>query len=161
MDGLTTLIADYGVVAVFVVLYISFSGIKQVWELILYFKNKIITWKNKEDAVEDEKESIVERISILERHDRWQYEKINSITCSLDEIKSMIVNMKENQDDVTVATCRSTLYQLHDKFTAQGYITKEGLKTFLELGKVYEAASGNDIYHDKLKPEVLSLELRE
>ena len=60
----------------------------------------------------------------------------------------------------TIATLRTTLWQLHKSFMNQGYVTPDGLKTFTELGKVYEDAGGNDIYHDKLVPEVLSLEIR-
>ena len=36
-----------------------------------------------------------------------------------------------------------------------------GLKTFTELGSIYESAGGDDIYHDKLKPEVLSLPIKD
>ena len=43
---------------------------------------------------------------------------------------------------------------------AQGYITPDGLKTFLEMGKLYEKAGGNDIYHEKLLPDIESLEVR-
>lgn len=28
------------------------------------------------------------------------------------------------------------------------------------MGKIYEAAGGDDIYHEKLKPEVEALEIR-
>ena len=57
----------------------------------------------------------------------------------------------------TVATLRNQLYDLHSKFTERGSVDKSGLKTFLELGKIYEDAGGNDVYHDKLKPEVMNL----
>ena len=60
----------------------------------------------------------------------------------------------------TIATLRTTLWQLHKGFVDQGYVTPDGLKTFTELGKVYEDAGGDDIYHDKLVPEVMSLEIR-
>ena len=42
----------------------------------------------------------------------------------------------------------------------QGYITPDGLKTFLEMGTLYEKAGGNDIYHEKLLPDIESLEVR-
>ena len=56
---------------------------------------------------------------------------------------------------------RSQLYDLHSKFVEHGYIDKSGLKTFTELGSIYEFAGGNDIYHDKFKPEVLSLPIKD
>ena len=39
----------------------------------------------------------------------------------------------------------------------RGHADKSGLKTFLELGKIYEDDGGDDIYHDKLKPEIMNL----
>ena len=47
------------------------------------------------------------------------------------------------------------------KFVERGYIDKSGLKTFTELGSIYESAGGDDIYHDKLKPEVLALPIHD
>lgn len=66
----------------------------------------------------------------------------------------------QKDNERTVAMLRNSLWRTHRDFLAQGYVTPEGLKTFEELGKVYEAAGGNDIFHDKLKPEVESLEIR-
>lgn len=60
----------------------------------------------------------------------------------------------------TVASFRSSLWRMHRDFMAQGYITPDGLKTFLEMGKLYEKAGGNDIYHEKLLPDIESLEVR-
>ena len=65
-----------------------------------------------------------------------------------------------NQDECTVASFRSSLWRMHRDFMAQGYITPDGLKTFLEMGKLYEKAGGNDIYHEKLLPDIESLEVK-
>lgn len=46
------------------------------------------------------------------------------------------------------------------EFTKQKFVTPEGLKTFKEIGKVYVEAGGDDIYHDKLEPEVLKLPIK-
>lgn len=73
------------------------------------------------------------------------------------EIKSMLKDHISMDNERTISSFRSTLYRLHMEFTKQGYVTREGLKTFKELGKCYVAAGGDDIYHDKLEPEVLSL----
>lgn len=80
-----------------------------------------------------------------------------------DEIKT-IHQLLENHiildNERTVATLRTTLYQLHKNFVAQKQITNEELKTFIELGRVYEEAGGDDIYHSKLEPEVLALPIK-
>ena len=59
----------------------------------------------------------------------------------------------------TIATLRTSLWRMHKEFVEQEYVTPDSLKTFLEMGKIYETAGGNDIYHEKLKPEVEALEI--
>lgn len=76
------------------------------------------------------------------------------------DITAMLQDYIRKDNKKTVATLRTTLWQLHKGFMDQGYVTPDGLKTFTELGKVYEDAGGDDIYHDKLVPEVMSLEIR-
>lgn len=76
------------------------------------------------------------------------------------EIKLMLKDHIAMDNDRTISSFRSTLYRLHMEFTKQGYVTREGLKTFKELGKCYVAAGGDDIYHDKLEPEVIALPIK-
>ena len=76
---------------------------------------------------------------------------------SLDNIKEQLRERDIKDKAKTVATLRNQLYDLHSKFVERGYVDKSGLKTFLELGKIYEDAGGDDIYHDKLKPEIMNL----
>ena len=97
----------------------------------------------------------------MEKHDNWQYHEITKISQGVDDIKNSLIEKDIKDKAKTVATLRSQLYDLHSKFVEQGYIDKSGLKTFTELGSIYEAAGGDDIYHDKLKPEVLSLPIKD
>ena len=97
------------------------------------------------------------------------------------ELKNNQVTLQDNQvalqDDVhkfidlfqeymdkdnkrTIVTLRASLWRLHGEFVKQGFVTPDSLKTFMEMGKFYEAAGGNDIFHEKLKPEVEALEIR-
>lgn len=76
------------------------------------------------------------------------------------EIKTMLKDHIDMDNERTISSFRSTLYRLHMEFTKQGYVTREGLKTFKEVGKCYVAAGGDDIYHDKLEPEVLALPMK-
>ncbi|WP_320920767.1 hypothetical protein [Eisenbergiella porci] len=76
------------------------------------------------------------------------------------QMSDILQDYIRKDDKKTIATLRTTLWQLHKGFMDQGYVTPDGLKTFTELGKVYEDAGGDDIYHDKLVPEVMSLEIR-
>ena len=132
-------------------------AVKEIIEIFGYFKKK---WRIK-TGVDQDKETIEARITTLEKHDNWQYKEILNISKGIDEIKSSLVKKEINDKAKTVATLRNQLYDLHEKFVARGYVDKSGLKTFLELGNIYEKAGGDDIYHDKLKPEVLNLPIKE
>jgi len=104
----------------------------------------------------------------------------------IEEIKTQLSQMKESQEQLagksheadektdaniasiearikslTVAIMRSTLWRIYSEATEKHYITHEGLKTFTECGEVYEEAGGDDIYHSKLYPEVMRLQIRE
>ena len=137
--------------------FIFILGIDKI--VYLFFKiKKILRIKF---GFEEDRKTIEDRITILEKHDNWQYNEISKISKGIDEIKSSLAQKEINDKAKTVATLRSQLYDLHSKFVKQGYIDKSGLKTFTELGSIYESAGGNDIYHDKLKPEVLSLPIKD
>lgn len=84
----------------------------------------------------------------------------NTLCTQLTDLTNLMQNFITNQDECTVAAFRSSLWRMHRDFMAQGYITPDGLKTFLEMGKLYEKAGGNDIYHEKLLPDIESLEVR-
>ena len=87
-------------------------------------------------------------------------EKQQEIQAAVKDITAMLQDYIRKDNKKTIVTLRTTLWQLHKGFMDQGYVTPDGLKTFTELGKVYEDAGGDDIYHDKLVPEVMSLEIR-
>lgn len=78
----------------------------------------------------------------------------------VDSLTVMFENFMNKEKETTVAMFRSSLWRLHRDFTQQGFVTPDGLKTFMEMGKVYTEAGGNDIYHEKLLPEVENLEIR-
>lgn len=130
---------------------------KEIIEIFSYFKKKYrIKTGNEED-----KETVENRIKTLEKHDNWQYQEILKISKGIDDIKDNLTKREVKDKEKTVATLRGQLYGLHEKFVIKGYIDKSGLKTFIELGKIYESAGGDDIYHDKLYPEIMALPIKE
>ena len=156
MDNIENLTRiDYS--TVFLWIFILLFAIKEFIELFSYFKKRFRI----KTGVDTEKETIEGRISKLETHDKWQYNEISKISKGIDEIKSSLAQKESKDKAKTVATLRSQLYDLHSKFVERGYIDKSGLKTFTELGSIYESAGGDDIYHDKLKPEVLALPIHD
>ena len=141
------------IMSIFAILF----GAKEIIEIISYFKNRLRI----KTGIDQDKETLEDRISTLEKHDNWQYKEISKISQGIDDIKDTLVQKEIKDKAKTVATLRNQLYDLHGKFTERGYIDKSGIKTFLELGNIYEDAGGDDIYHDKLKPEVLCLPIKE
>lgn len=146
---------DY--VTVLLAIFLFLFGLKKVIDICSYFKNR---WRIK-TGIDEDKETLESRLVTLEKHDNWQYNEIMKISKGVDDIKSSLIQKDKQEKAKTVATLRNQLYDLHSKFIERGYVDKSGLKTFLELGKIYEEAGGDDIYHDKLKPEVMSLPINE
>lgn len=153
MGTLIKILTDYSPIAIVVILILSVVAIKEAIELITWFKEYFKKIFNKSSEIDKREKTIEERVAKLEEHDIKQYEVLN-------QIKDLVEQLSIKSNERTIATCRSTLFRLHKEFTTQGYVTPEGLKTFTEIGKVYEDAGGNDIYHDKLYPEVLALRIK-
>ena len=128
-------------------------AIKELIEIVSYFNKKFRI----KTGFDEEKETIEERITTLEKHDKWQYNEISKISQGIDDIKKQLKERDKKDSAKTIATLRNQLYGLQEKFIEHGSIDRSGLKTFLELGKIYEDAGGDDIYHDKLKPEIMRL----
>ena len=103
-------------------------------------------------------QSVEIRDGLAKDQEKLQKEQ-QEIKEDVKQISSMLQEYIRKDNKRTIATLRTTLWRLHKEFTSQGYVTPDGLKTFKELGKVYEEAGGDDIYHDKLAPEVLSLDI--
>ena len=137
----------------FITLFAIAFAIKEIIEIVGYFKKKLRI----KTGFDEDKETLEGRISTLEKHDKWQYNEISKISQGIDDIKEQLKERDIKDKAKTVATLRNQLYDLHNKFMERGYVDKSGLKTFLELGKIYEDAGGDDIYHDKLKPEIMNL----
>lgn len=144
-------------ILIFLGFFTILFGIKEIIEICLYFKKRFrIKFGREED-----KEIIEDRILVLEKHDNWQYKEISKMSKGIDDIKCQLTEKERADKERTVATLRNQLYGLHTKFSEKGYVDNSGLKTFTELGKIYEAAGGDDIYHEKLKPEVLALPIHD
>lgn len=154
MKEFIELITTYDLVAIIVFVILSLLSIKQGWELFSWFKGKLKKYHEDKNEQEDEKEDVENRITKLEEHDKWQYDKLNDIT-------NLIVELQNKQNIVTIATCRSSLYRLHREFMAQGYLTPIQYETFKDLSDIYIDSGGNHTMANKLIPEVLKLPIKD
>lgn len=109
------------------------------------------------------------KISSSKQYEEWHQQSINirnnlelnqsGLKEDIQSLTNMFKEFAKKEDENTVAMFRSSLWRLHKDLTTQGFVTPDGLKTFMEMGKIYERCGGDDIYHDKLLPEVESLEI--
>ena len=65
-------------------------AIKEIIEIISYFKKRFRI----KTGSEEDKETLEERISTLEEHDKWQYNEISKISQGIDDIKDAL--LKDN-----------------------------------------------------------------
>ena len=65
-------------------------AIKEIIEIFSYFKKKFRI----KIGSEEDKETLEERISTLEKHDKWQYNEISKISQGIDDIKDTL--LKDN-----------------------------------------------------------------
>lgn len=87
-------------------------------------------------------------------------ENQENLSNQIAELKQIMNDFIQISNKCTVASFRSSLWRMHRDFMSQGYITPDGLKTFLEMGKLYETVGGDDIYHEILLPDIENLEIK-
>lgn len=156
MDAIINL-QEINIGTVFIGAFVTMSSIIAIFEIIGKFSKIIgrpVKWVKKKEEDHNLLVSTVNKVNNLEEID-------DVIKKDIDDILTLLKEHIETDKKNTRATFRSSLYRMHSDFTSRGFITKEGLKTFLECGIAYEKADGDDIYHDKLKPEVMKLPIRE
>lgn len=152
------------IIGIFIILSSIISMVTIVSKFLEYI-GKPLKWIQDKDK--DHQLLITTATALAELQDKQKEDVINSIKhdeAIREDLESVIKLLEENvkrDNRRTVATLRSTLYRLHSDFMSQGCITREGLKTFTECGTVYEEAGGDDIYHHKLRPEILNLPIQE
>ena len=138
-------------------LFILLSAFIAMYEIIGKISEivgKPVRWVKKKNEDHELLKNTINKVANLEKKD-------DVIKEDIDDILSLLREHIETDKKNTRATFRSSLYRMHSDFTSRGFVTKEGLKTFLECGDAYEKANGDDIYHDKLKPEVMNLPIKE
>ena len=166
-------------VAIYVTVLITLGKIGvtkalEVWGIetksSLYKKAQEARMESLEKAVKDLSKELDDREDNLYQKQKGYHEQSiqirddlkknqEGLSNQISDLSQMMSSFIDTQNDRTVASFRSSLWRMHKDFTIQGYVTPDGLKTFMEMGKLYEASGGNDIYHEKLLPEVESLEI--
>ena len=74
----------------FITLFAIAFAIKEIIEIVGYFKKKLRI----KTGFDEDKETLEGRISTLEKHDKWQYNEISKISQGIDDIKDTL--LKDN-----------------------------------------------------------------
>lgn len=75
-------------IVIFLGFFALLFGIKEIIEILSYFKKKLrIT-----TGIDDAKQAFEDRISKLEKHDNWQYEEIQKIANGIDAINNRLID---------------------------------------------------------------------
>lgn len=138
-------------------LFVILFAIKTVIELVGWYKKKF----GIKTVVDTEKETVENRISKLESHDKWQYNEISKISKGIDEIKSRLDENEKETNQRIIVQYGAELYNLHSKFMEQRYVTRAGLETFDLLAETYLKCGGNHSIKGKIIPEVMALPIHD
>lgn len=167
-----------GIISVVALIVLVITGIQKFMDVLGLETKGSLRRKAQEKRIAELENKIMLQESEIKKYNQKLYDKQKTYHEQSIQIRS---NLEQNQDFLskqitdfsnmmkdyinvqnarTIASFRSSLWRMHRDFTNQGYITADGLKTFLEMGKLYEDAGGNDIYHSKLLPEITALEIK-
>ena len=72
------------IMSIFAILF----GIKEIIEIISYFKNKLRI----KTGFDQDRETFENRISTLERHDNWQYKEITKMSKGIENIETELLD---------------------------------------------------------------------
>lgn len=139
-------------------------GIKYIIELFSYFKKKL----GIKFGIETEKDSVENRITKLEEHDKWQYDKITEMSDVLGDIKDEVTLMRTQRDNDKLAEYKDKVGQSYRYYHARKYSESEPVpywnhmeKEALEgLIRQYESHGGsNSFVHSIVEPEIQTWKL--
>lgn len=138
-------LTDINYVTVFLGVVVILFAIKEIIELIAYFKKKFrITTGIEEDKAEEER-----RIKTLEAHDRWQYNEIQ-------KIQDILKDIQENFVDDRINTLRWRILDFSSGLSGGRKYNKEAFEQVIKTDEKYEAIltkyhKTNDVINESMK----------
>ena len=138
-------LTDINYVTVFLGVIVILFAIKEIIELIAYFKRKLrITTGIEEDKATEEK-----RIKTLEAHDRWQYNEIL-------KIEDLLKDIQENCIDDRITTLRWRILDFTSGLSGGRKYNKESFEQVIKMDEQYEDIlkkyeKTNDVVNESMK----------
>lgn len=143
------------------IILLFIAAIRGLYEIVKWFKNELNNWYNNRQKEEDRVEQVEQRLDTLEQENQRQFEKLDSIDATLQNITATLEMMAEQERANTVAICRSTLWRLYLEFEDRETITSAEYETFMDLADRYLKNNGNSVFKDKIIPYVKNIPVKD
>lgn len=157
MDAVMELMENYSIATIALIA----MAVKELVEFWSWAKNRFDAWRKKENDKDDKEESIEDRLTKLEEHDTWQYDKITEMSESLEDIKELLVSSQQQQKEVDKAILRALIKSLADGILEKGEMSTLEFETFVALKDMYEFKGGNSYTKDVLVPKIMKLPVKD
>lgn len=145
----------------FVTILLFIAAIKGFYEIVRWIKKELNNWYNNKLNEDDKADKVEKRLDKLEKENSRQFEKLDSIDATLQNITATLELMSEENRRNTVATCRSALWRLYIDFENKEYISSAEYETFMDLADRYLKNDGNSVFKDKIIPYVKNLPIKD
>ena len=142
MKDLITLLQSYDtgtILTILILLVLSFFGITEIRNKIKEYFD--IYYKNRSDNEHREQE-LDTRIENLEKSNEKYDKRFDEMTSSIEDIKTIIVNVQNNQNRANIATARSAMYRLANELISKNWMSQTEYETLSELSEVYNMSGG-------------------
>lgn len=153
MELLSTLFATYSVESVIIFTIMLLLAIKFVWELVVWFRDKLRNGFKKEKETEEESEYFKAEFSKL--HDSLDNidERLNKIDENNENTNRRLSFIEERQQENT----KSFLIDAHHKFCYQIRAIDDINLQSIERRYMYYKAAGGNSFIDQLMQEIRAL----
>lgn len=171
MDTILGILSPHGIQgleSLIVAIIISFLIVKDIYQGIKWVKDRFEGYHEEKNKIEEHDDDIENRISKLEKHDKWQYGQLEDLKVQLanltqlvkenhTDIHNQLTELNKNNKEIAVASLRDTINRIHRFAMSKGCISHQDLLTFTEAVRIYRESGGDGMVDEKLYPEVMSL----
>jgi len=137
-------------VAILLGFFIVLLVIKELYEIVKWWKDRADGYHNIKNAKEDFRQQVCEIACTSEKHT----ETLIKISESLDGINERLDKAEQHRKKDTIASGRATLYHLYEKLRDKDTISLSEYETFDDVANRYLGAGGNSVFRDKIIPEI-------
>lgn len=123
---------DYiqAILTIFVILF----GVKEIIEIIGYFRKHFRI----KTGQEQDKETVENRISKLEKHDKWQYTEISKISLGIQDIQKRMDNIQSQLTEKEINDMRWEILDMASAISSGRKYSKEQFDHVIQIFEDYE-----------------------